>query len=124
DADRPLADRVGLHLALFKPERDFPRNREEFDRESRQRLERLAKLDRAPRDNVMSHDVEDTVRADRVERGARAPDREGLALAEREEARRVIDVGISEQDRGDRRTAPLALRLDRRRRENLLAQVD
>ena len=36
----------------------------------------------------------------------------------------MIDVGVGQQNCGDRRMAPLSFRLERRRRQNLLAQVD
>ena len=68
DPDRAFADFVGLDLALLEPQRDLAGNREQFDRQPRQRLERLAELDRAARDDVAADDVEDAVRADRVER--------------------------------------------------------
>ena len=124
DADRPLADGVGLDLALFEPKRNLSRDGEELEGEARQRLERLVEADGAARNDVVAHDVENPVRADRVERGARAPDRERLALAQGEQSRRVVDVGVGEQRGGDRRTPALAFRLHRGRRQDLLAQVD
>ena len=65
----------------------FPGTGKSFDRQARQRLERLAEPDGLARDDVAADDVEDAVRADRVERGARAPDRERLALAQARAAR-------------------------------------
>ena len=124
DPDRAFADFVGLDLFLLEPQRDLAGNREQFERQPRQRLERLAELDGAARDDVAADDVEDAVRADRVQSGRRAPDRERLALAQAQQARRVIDVGVGQQHCGDRRMAPLSLRLERRRRQNLLAQID
>jgi hypothetical protein len=72
----------------------------------------------------MADHVEDAVRADRLERRARALEREGLTLAQVQEPRRVVDVGVGQKHRCDRRMAPLAFRSQRGRGENLLAQVD
>ena len=81
DPDRALADFVGLDLFPLEPQRNLAGNREQFDRQPWQRLERLAELDCAARHDVAADDVEDAVRADRVEIDRRAPDGERLALA-------------------------------------------
>ena len=73
---------VGLDLSLLEPQRDLAGNREQFDRQSWQRLERLAELHGAARNDVAADDVEDAVRADHLEGRPRAPDRERLALAQ------------------------------------------
>ena len=64
------------------------------------------------------------LRADHVQGRARAPDRERLPLAQREQPRRVIDVGIGQENGGDRRVASLAARLHGGGREDLLAEID
>ena len=73
------------------------------------RLEDFAERDRLARDDVAADDVENAVRADRVEGRARAKNRERLALAQRQEPGGVIDIGVGQAAR--RRSANGGLRL-------------
>ena len=124
DADRSLADLVGADVPLLEPQRNLAGNREQFELDARQRLEWLAKADRAARRDGAVDDVEHAIGADRVQRRLRGEDDERLALAQRQKAGRGIDLGVGQDDGADRRMAPLALWVQRRRRQDLLAQVD
>ena len=111
-------------VPLLEPQRNLAGNGEQFELEAGQGLEGLAEADGAARRDGAIDGVEHPVGPDRVERRLRAEDRERLALAQRQQAGRRIDLGVGQDDGGDRRMASLALRLERRRRQNLLAQVD
>jgi len=72
---------------------------------------------------VVDH-VQHAIRADRVERGLRAKNREPLALAQSQKARRGIDLGVGQHDGADWRMAAIAFRVESRRSQDLLAQID
>ena len=125
DADRALADGVGLDLALFEPERNLSGHGEEFEREARQRLERLAEA--RPRGAGRCRGRRRRKCGSRRScRASRACPRiaKGWRSRKASSPAGVIDIGVGEQHGGDRRMAPFAFRLQRRRRQNLLAQVD
>ena len=89
-----------------------------------QRLEWFAKTHGAARRDGAVDDVEHAIGADRVERRLRAEENERLALAQGQKAGRRIDLGVGQDDGADRRMAPFALRMQRGRRQDLLAQID
>ena len=124
DADGALADVVGRDISLFEPQRNLAGNREEFELHPRQRLEWFAETDCAARRNVAIDHVEHAISADRIERRLRAEQDERLALAQRQQARRGIDLGVGQNDGADRRMTPRALRVQRGGGQDLLTQID
>ena len=89
-----------------------------------QRLEWFVQGDGAARRDGAVDDVEHAIGADRVQRRLRAEEVERLALAQSQKAGRGIDLGVGQDDGADRRMAPLALGLERGRRQDLLTQID
>jgi len=100
--DRAFADLARPDLSFLEPERDLAGDREQFELKALHWLERLAELHRPARHDVARDDVEDAVDADRVQGRRRSPDRERLAFAQREQAGRVVDVGVGQHDGRDR----------------------
>ncbi len=124
DADRRLADIVGRDVSLLEPQRDLAGNREQFELDPRQGLKLFAEPYGATRSNGSIDHVEDAVGPDRIQRRLSAKEIKRLALAQRQKARRRIDLGVGQNNGADRRMTPSALRVKRRRRQDLLTQID
>ena len=75
------------------------------------------------RDVARIEHVEDRVARERVENRAGRVKLERLALAQRQQAGDVVDVAIGQHDRRDRAMPRRRFRMQRRRRQDLLAQV-
>ena len=86
-----------------------------------QRLELFAERYGLARRDGAINDVEHTIGADRIQRRVRAKKGERLTLTQRQKASRRIHLGVGQYDGADRRMAPLALRVQRGRRQDLLA---
>jgi hypothetical protein len=79
---------------------------------------------RTARRYVAVDDVEHAIGADRIQRRLRAKQDKRLAFAQRQKSSRGIDLGVGENNRADWRMAPRALGVQRRRRQDLLTQID
>ena len=124
DADCAFAEVVEADFPVLEPQRNLAGDGEQFDLEAWKGFEGLAEPDRAARCDGAIDGIEHPIGPNRLKGRLRAENLERLALTQRQEAGRRIDLGVGQDDGGDRRMAAVPLRLERRRRQDLLTQID
>ena len=122
-ADGGLGLGPDLHRGVLEPERHLAGHGEQRHREAGHRLEGLVESDRPALHDVCGHHVEDAIVGDGGQDAGRGVEREGLALAQGQQARDVIDVAVGQQHRVDRRVAQTLPRMHLRIGLDLLADV-
>ena len=101
----------------FEIERDLAGHREQLGfKAAGERESASPEHDGAPRDDIGCQSAEHRIGCHAAKVSSRREQRKGLPLAQRQQARDLVDLGTGQDDGGDRAAAQAGARLQRRRR--------